>query len=31
MINFEFKYGKKIEIYKNPFYGTNFISVLLLS
>ena len=26
--NFVFKYGKKIEIYKNPFYGVVFIGVL---
>ena len=25
---FEFKYGKKLEIYKNPFYGSVFIGVL---
>ena len=26
--NLEFKYGKKLEIYKNPFYGAVFIGVL---
>ena len=25
---FEFKYGKKLDIYKNPFYGSVFIGVL---
>ena len=26
--NFSFKYGKKLEIYRNPFYGALFIGVL---
>ena len=26
--NFTFKYGKKLEIYRNPFYGTVFIGIL---
>ena len=28
LFNFEFKYGKKLEIYKNPFYGSAYIGVL---
>ena len=28
LFNFEFKYGKKLEIYKNPFYGSTYIGVL---
>ena len=26
--NFEFLYGKKLEIYRNPFYGTIFVGIL---
>ena len=26
--NFEFKYGKKLEIYRNPFYGAVFLGVI---
>ena len=26
--NFEFKYGKKLEIYRNPFYGAVFVGII---